>query len=104
MKKFFIDKDCEPNLEHGLPFFAAGIIEQDFRSNNEFLIQSFVQSDISLAPTKSGKDFAVVFIDPWGIVNRAWRAFDDIRIIDVDSCDFEILKDAIEILERRLEV
>jgi len=89
MNKFFIDKDCELNLENGLPFFAAGIIEQDFRAGIKQL--------------PSGKDFAVVFIDPWGIINRAWRAFDDIRIINVDSCDFEILKDAIKILERGLE-
>jgi len=82
MNQFFIDKDCESNLEDGLPYFATGLIEQDWRINK--------------TSSPSGKDFAVAFIDPWGIVNRAWRAFDDIRIIEVDEYDFEKLKQYIE--------
>ena len=81
MNKFFIDKDCEPNLENGLPYFAAGIIEKDWRIDEKW--------------SPSGKDFAVVFINPWGIVSREWRAFDDIRIIEVDNYDFEMLKESI---------
>jgi len=82
MNQFFIDKDCESNLEDGLPYFAAGIIEFDFRINK--------------TSSPSGKDFAVVFINPWGVVSREWRAFDDIRIIEVDEYDFEKLKQDIE--------
>ena len=82
MNKFFIDKSCEENLMHGLPYFAAGIIEKDWRINEK--------------PALSGKDFAVVFINPWGTVSRQWRAFDDIRILEVDEEDFEALEYAIE--------
>jgi len=82
MNKFFIDKDCESNLEDGLPYFAAGIIDLDLRIDSK--------------SSPSGKDFVVVFINPWGTVSREWRAFDDIRIIKVDEYDFEKLKEAIE--------
>ena len=87
MNKFFIDKNCEENLKDGLPYFAAGIIEEDYRIDER---QSF-----------SGKDFAVVFIDPWGVVSREWRAFDDIRIIEVNNYDFEMLKESIRSYENQ---
>ena len=89
MNKFFIDKNCEENLKDGLPYFAAGIIEQDCRAGIKQL--------------PSGKDFAVVFIDPWGVVSREWRAFDDIRIIEVNNYDFEMLKESIRSYENQYQ-
>ena len=79
--RFFIDKTCGGNLQDGLEFYAAGIIESDYTKNG--------------AGSSSGKDYAVAFINPWGEVERQWRSVDEIRIIKADESDFELLKIAI---------
>lgn len=84
MFRFFLDKESGRNLKDGLPYFAAGIIDGDFRKDGK--------------PSVSGKDFAVLFVDPWGGVQCEWRAEDEIQIFEVDEDDFENLKDAIKAL------
>lgn len=74
MKKFFIDKNCNSNQEHSLPYYAAGIIEEDYRKDGH--------------KTDSGKDFAVIYIDPWGEVQREWRSIDEIEMIEASFEDY----------------
>jgi len=83
--EFFIDLECNCNLHDELPYFAAGIIEDDYRENKKESI--------------SGKDYCVVFIDPWGDVCREWRGIDEIKIIEVSHSAFEMLKTNINMLE-----
>lgn len=83
MNRFFIDKDCETNLTNGLPYYASGIIESDYTEDGK--------------GRPSGKDFTVIFIDPWGNIQREWRSVDSIRIIEADEYDFNLLKDSIGI-------
>lgn len=85
VKWLFVDNDCQSNLVNGLPHYGAGIITEDFRKDGK--------------STPSGKDFSVLYIDPWGSVNSEWRSMGEIRIItDADETDFEMLSHAIESL------
>lgn len=69
---FFIDKDQSD--ENGLEFFAAGIVES--KHFNE-------------KPNVSGKDYCVVYICPFGFVERAWRSVNEIKMYQVDKTEFE---------------
>lgn len=82
MYRFFIDTDCESNLENGLPYYAAGLIESDYTNDGKGSV--------------SGKDFVVAFIDPWGDIQREWRAINEIRIIEASESDYDWLKFSIE--------
>lgn len=81
---FFNDLEGGSNLEFGLDYLAAGIVES---------------KHFDKVPNVSGKDYCVVYISPWGAVEREWRAASEIRIYTVDPDDYELLKTAITTLE-----
>ena len=85
-KKFFIDVECESKLHRGLPYYASGIILEDYRENGE--------------PRASWKDFVVSYIDPWGNNITAWRGMHEIKIIEVAEVDYEYMKFCLEDHER----
>lgn len=80
--RLFIDRRCEDNLIDGLEYYAAGIIRSDNMTDGQ--------------PNKSGKDYLVSFIDPWGIAHDEWRSVDDIRIIESYEAYYMMLKNSIE--------
>ena len=77
MKKF-IDKDKGGNLNHGVEFFAVGLVVSEYLDN------------------KSGKDIVVEFIDPWGNLHTEWRSVDEVVITEIDDADAYMLKEAFE--------
>jgi hypothetical protein len=90
MFRFFIDKYCDENMEHGLSYYASGLIETDYTKEGK--------------GNPSGKDFSVIFIDPWGEVKGEWRGVDEILIIDANVDDFVKLQENIEEQRLRLEL
>lgn len=82
---FFRDLSCDGCLEGGLEYLTSGIVESKHFDDK---------------PSVSGKDYSVVYISPFGIVEREWRAEAEIKIYEVDACDFENLKTAIYQLEK----
>jgi hypothetical protein len=88
MARAFFDKDPNANLENGVLYHAAGLVESNNMINNE--------------PTLSGKDYMVTFIDPWGRLMHAWRAKSDVVTYELSDTDAEILQAAFEAVERKL--
>jgi len=84
--KYFIDTECNSNLREGIEYYAVGLIDGDYTDNGK--------------PSGSGKDYAVVYINPWGEVEREWRAKDEIKIVDIDESDYENLKRSIKEREK----
>lgn len=87
MARAFFDKDPNANLENGVLYHAAGLVESNQMINDE--------------PTLSGKDYSVTFIDPWGRLIHAWRAKDEIVTYELCNTDAEILQAAYDALETR---
>lgn len=81
---FFNDLNCSGNLEDGLEYRGSGIVES---------------KHFDSVPSVSGKDYCVVYISPFGLVKREWRAASEISIYAATDDDFERLKSAIECLE-----
>ncbi|AFH14891.1 hypothetical protein LU11_gp360 [Pseudomonas phage Lu11] len=75
----FRDKTHEANLIYGVSYYAVGLIVQDFSTS---------------ATPGSGKDYAVMYIDPWGNLQQEWRATDEIEIFDMEPADSQKLLDA----------
>lgn len=73
----FIDKSKEENLRDGIEFYAVGLVTHDNMVDGK--------------PRKSGKDYAVMYIDPWGELVYSWRAAGDIEVTPIDRCDYETL-------------
>ena len=81
---FFNDLEVAGNHEFGLDYLAAGIVES---------------KHFDKEPNVSGKDYCVVFINPWGVVERQWRAASEIRVYAVGPEDYEQLKTAIAVID-----
>ena len=73
MKKF-IDKYKEGNLDHGIEYFAVGLVLEEYPD------------------CPSGKEVAVEFIDPFGEVVCDWRSREEIIMSEIDDEDAEYLK------------
>lgn len=84
--RFFIDKECESNLEHGLPYYAVGIIVKDNTKEGICLKNGGFGA---YCPPTNGKDFLVSFITPWGEVETEYRSIDQIRIIETTWDKYE---------------
>ncbi|MFP3637629.1 hypothetical protein [Paraburkholderia sp. SIMBA_054] len=87
----FIDRDKRANLSDGIEFFAVGLIVANHMVNG-------------VTPTGSGKDYAVEYIDPFGVYNFEWRAQEDIEISAISEGDYENLKacfDRVELARRK---
>lgn len=82
MTKQFIDCDKSGNLQDGVEYFAVGLVEEEFPN----------------AP--SGKELAVVFIDPWGKLQREWRSRKEVTLSDISEADAGTLRDAFVSLEK----
>jgi hypothetical protein len=81
---FFRDLNHEENLENGLTFHAAGII--DYISPNK--------------GNGSGKDYSVIYIHPFDFfVVRAWRSENEIEIFEVDDYTYQSAKESLDDLE-----
>jgi len=88
MARAFFDKDPNANLENGMLYHAAGLVQSNHMINDESSV--------------SGKDYCVTFIDPWGNLVNAWRAKSDVVTYDLCDTDAEILHLAFEAAERKL--
>lgn len=83
-KLLFRDLNHEENLENGLTYHAAGMI--DYVSPNK--------------GNGSGKDYSVIYIHPFELyVIRAWRSEDEIEIFEVDSYTYQSVKECLDDLE-----
>lgn len=87
MARAFFDKDPNANLENGVLYHAAGLVDGNHMIKDE--------------PSLSGKDYSVTFIDPWGRLIHAWRAKDEIVTYELCDTDAEILQAAYDALETR---
>ncbi|MFA7287190.1 MAG: hypothetical protein WC052_06010 [Patescibacteria group bacterium] len=87
MARAFFDKDPNANLENGLLYHAAGLIDSTHMVNDE--------------TTLGGKDYLVTFIDPWGRLQHAWRAKDEIVTYELCEGDAQILQAAFDALETK---
>jgi len=74
----FIDKSSAGNLDGGLEYFAVGLI-----------VSCHMENGVS---SKSGKDYSVEYIDPFGMYQHEWRASDEIVISPISDGDFENLQ------------
>lgn len=88
MARAFFDKDPNANLQNGMLFHAAGLIQSNHMLDD--------------MPTLSGKDYYVTFIDPWGQLVNAWRAKDEVVTYELCEGDAETLHLAFEAVERKL--
>lgn len=88
MARAFFDKEPNANLENGVLYHAAGLVESNHMINDE--------------PSLSGKDYMVTFIDPWGRLMHAWRAKDEIVTYELSEGDAEILQSAFDAVETKL--
>lgn len=84
---FFLD--MQPISENGLQYRATGIVES---------------KHFEKVPSVSGKDYAVVYISPWGEAVREWRSASEITVYEVDEQDFDRLVNAFEDLEFQLDI
>ena len=74
----FRDKDNESNYNNGKSFHAAG----------------YVDAVYSGTASLSGKDLAVVYLDPFTCtIECAWRSFNDVILFEIDNDEYaEIAK------------
>lgn len=90
-KYFFRDRYNKGNTIDNKSYHAAGYVEK-------------VQCDINCVEgNASGKDFAVVFINPFtGYIERRWRMYSDIIIMKADEVDYKLLKERFEMIEKTI--
>jgi hypothetical protein len=81
----FIDKCKEASLDHGIEYFAVGLIVSCNMENG--------------VPNRSGKDYCVEYIDPFGHHQMAWRASDEIEISPIDEDDHMFLNHCYEVAQ-----
>lgn len=73
----FIDKDKGSNLNQGIEYFAVGLVVECHMENG--------------VPNRSGKDYAVEYIDPFGMHQYCWRASEDIEVSPISDDDYDYL-------------
>ena len=77
VRYFFRDKISGCNLEFGMEFHAAGVVEKRYDTNSG-----------------SGKDLSVIFLHPFQArVESAWRADSEVELYEVSEFEWgEALK------------
>lgn len=73
----FIDNGKEENLNQGVEYFAVGLVVECHMVNG--------------APNRSGRDYAVEYIDPFGVYQYCWRASADIAVRPISDNDYGYL-------------
>ena len=82
MNKFYLFRDLSnnENLEDGKSYHAAGYVGEQYE------------------PTRSGKEFAVVFFNPFtATVQAEWRESKDVELFEVDFDEWAELVKAYEV-------
>lgn len=86
---FFRDIDCDGNGYGDMTYHAAGVVD---RVSNE-------RED-----SDGNKDLSVSFFHPFdGMVIRAWRAWGEVRVYEVDQCEWEYLVNVYKKIEISLQ-
>lgn len=73
----FIDKEKGGNFNKGIEYFAVGLIVKCQMENG--------------IPNRSGKDYVVEYIDPFGVHQYCWRASEDIVVSPISDDDYDYL-------------
>lgn len=79
----FIDKSKEASLDRGIEYFAVGLIDSCNMENG--------------VPNRSGKDYVVEYIDPFGHHQKAWRASDEIEVTPIDDDDYAFMRHCFDV-------
>lgn len=74
----FADKSSGENYSNGIEYLAVGLVTGCHMENG--------------VPNRSGKDYTVEYIDPFGRYHHAWRGCDEIEISPISEEDFQHLK------------
>lgn len=73
----FTDKTSGENYSNGIEYFAVGLVVDCSMANG--------------TPNKSGKDYLVEYIDPFGRHVCTWRASDEIVVSHISDEDYDYL-------------
>ena len=79
----FHDNVDNPNHDRGVTFWAAGLVTAKYFDGE---------------PSTSGKDYTVVYINPFGEIVTEWRSTKDITLIQLDPTQYNELRAAIKAL------
>lgn len=75
----FTDKSSGENCSNGKEYLAVGLVTGCFMENG--------------VPSKSGKDYTVEYIDPFGRYHHDWRGHDEIEISPISEEEYQYLKE-----------
>lgn len=83
----FTDRNSGDNYENGIEYLAVGLVTGCYMENG--------------APSRSGKDYTVEYIDPFGQYHHAWRGFNEIEVSPISEEDYQHLKDCYEFIQSK---